>query len=165
MTSWWVDVTIETGQTRHSAELCLDIQQDLGPDATVGNTVPNGDLSMSNIIEAKTLPAAIRKMTDAAQTALAGRNLAFVVVAVDACTEAKLELRVDTPNYPNLVSGPEAATILGVNRQRLHQLATGHRDFPEPLYRLGVGSLWLRQSIETFARNWDRRPGRPRKTA
>jgi len=84
-------------------------------------------------------------------------------VAVDACSEEELERRADEPNFPELVSGPEAAKILGVNRQRVHQLATEHPDFPQPLYRLGVGSLWLRSAIEAFAARWERKPGRPAK--
>jgi hypothetical protein len=71
---------------------------------------------------------------------------------------------VDDSSLPALMSGAEAAELLGVSRQRVHQLATEHPAFPDPVYELGVGKLWLRETIETFARNWDRKPGR-RKTA
>jgi hypothetical protein len=94
-----------------------------------------------------------------------GHGLGFEIIAVDAWNEDELQRRVYAPSYPELVSGTEAATILGANRQRVHQLARSHPDFPEPLYRLGVGSLWIRQSIETFGQHWNRKPGRPRKTA
>jgi hypothetical protein len=67
------------------------------------------------------------------------------------------------PNKPDLVSGPEAAAILHVTRQRLHQLHNDHPDFPEPLYHLKVGPLWLRSAIEAFDRRWERKPGRPAK--
>lgn len=63
---------------------------------------------------------------------------------------------------PDLVSGPEVGRILGVNRQRVHQLAHQHSQFPKPLYQLGVGSLWDRHAIERFAQQWERKPGRPR---
>ena len=72
---------------------------------------------------------------------------------------------LERPNYPELVSGPEAAELLGVSRQRLYQLATEHRGFPEPLYRLRVGPLWARSAIEAFSQRWERKPGRPRRTA
>lgn len=67
--------------------------------------------------------------------------------------------------FPMLAGGTEAAEILGVSRQRVHQLATEHPDFPAPVARLSCGSIWLRGEIVWFARNWSRKPGRPRKAA
>lgn len=83
------------------------------------------------------------------------------VARVETVREDVLDEELARPNAPDLVSGPEAAAVLGVNRQRVHQLAHTHADFPEPLYRLGVGSLWTREAIEDFRRRWERRPGRP----
>lgn len=60
-----------------------------------------------------------------------------------------------------LASGREAATILGISRQRVHQLATQHPLFPAPVAQLASGSIWLRADIEEFARVWTRKPGRP----
>jgi hypothetical protein len=72
----------------------------------------------------------------------------------------------EAPNYPDLVGAIEAAAILGVSRQRVHQLLRENPGFPEPLYHLrSTGPLWVRQGIESFAQRWSRRPGRPRKTA
>jgi hypothetical protein len=87
------------------------------------------------------------------------------LVRVEATQHDVLDEQLAWPNYPDLVSGPEAAELLGVSRQRLHQLAHEHADFPEPLYRLRVGPLWVRSGIEAFGRRWERKPGRPRKTA
>jgi len=87
------------------------------------------------------------------------------LVRVEATRHDVLGEQLAWPNYPDLVSGPEAAELLGVSRQRLHQLAQEHAGFPEPLYRLRVGSLWVRSGIEAFGRRWERKPGRPRKTA
>jgi predicted DNA-binding transcriptional regulator AlpA len=78
---------------------------------------------------------------------------------------ADFEADVEQSTVPDLVSGPEVAEILGVSRQRVHQLAANHPQFPQPLYRLGVGSLWVRAAIERFAEEWERKPGRPRKSA
>jgi hypothetical protein len=76
------------------------------------------------------------------------------------------EAEAETPNYPDLVSAAEAAVILDISRQRVHQLWHGNPGFPEPLYRLGgAGPLWVRAGIESFARRWERRPGRPPKAA
>jgi hypothetical protein len=89
------------------------------------------------------------------------RGLEFEVMAVDACSEAELQRRVDKPNFPELVSGPERPRSLASSASACTS-SPAHPGFPEPLYRLGVGSLWIRQSIETFAQHWERRPGRPR---
>src|SRR4030095_8136327 len=67
------------------------------------------------------------------------------------------------PNSPDLVSGPEAAELLSVSRQRLRHLATAHPDFPPPLYKLRVGALWPRAAIQAFGAQWERKPGRPPK--
>lgn len=66
---------------------------------------------------------------------------------------------------PALASGREAANLLGVSRQRVHQLATQHPDFPAPVARLACGSIWLLSDVEDFARTWTRKPGRPPKAA
>jgi hypothetical protein len=68
------------------------------------------------------------------------------------------------PTLPDLVSVPEAAEILDVSQQRVRQLA-GSRGFPEPVYELRTGKLWLRDAIVAFGERWDRKPGRPDKGA
>jgi hypothetical protein len=69
-------------------------------------------------------------------------------------------------NHPDIVGALEAATILHVSRQRVHQLMHENPEFPGPLYHLrGTGPLWVRSGIEAFDRRWKRKPGRPAKTA
>ncbi len=63
---------------------------------------------------------------------------AWPVVRVEAVHEDVLAQELERPNLPDLVSGPEAAEILNVTRQRLHQLAATHSRFPRPLYELGA---------------------------
>ncbi|SDU79636.1 hypothetical protein SAMN04488563_6037 [Jiangella alkaliphila] len=87
------------------------------------------------------------------------------VVRVEAVRKDVRDAELERPTLPDLVSGPEAAEILGVSRQRVHQLAHEHPDFPEPAYQLGVGSLWLRAGVAAFGERWERRAGRPAKTA
>jgi hypothetical protein len=82
-------------------------------------------------------------------------------VRVEAVREDVLDEENARPNLPDLVSAPEAADILGVTSQRLHELAASNREFPEPLYELRAGKLWLRQAVEAFAEGWERKPGRP----
>ncbi len=87
------------------------------------------------------------------------------LVRVEAVRQDVLDEQLARPNYPDLVSGPEAAELLGVSRQRLWRLTQERPDFPRPLYRLRVGPLWIRSGIEAFAQRWERKPGRPRKAA
>jgi hypothetical protein len=84
------------------------------------------------------------------------------VVCAEAIREDVLAEQLARPSLPDLVSAPEAADILGVKLQRVHQLAAEHRDFPEPAYELRAGKLWLRAAIEAFAER-KRLPGRPRR--
>ena len=83
-------------------------------------------------------------------------------VRIEAIRQDVLAEQLERPALPDLVSAPEAADILGVRPQRLHQLADERRDFPEPAYELRAGKLWLRAAIEAFAQR-KRQPGRPRK--
>jgi hypothetical protein len=92
---------------------------------------------------------------------------AWPIVRADAVREdvydEDLHAELAQPGLPELVSGPEAAEILGVSVQRVHQLAVEHPDFPAPAYKLRAASLWLRPAIVSFGDRWDRRRGRPRK--
>ena len=88
---------------------------------------------------------------------------AWPVVRAEAVRADMLDEDLAQPQLPDLVSGPEAAEILSVSVQRLHQLAAEHPDFPAPAYKLRAASLWLRPAITAFGDRWDRKPGRPRK--
>lgn len=106
-------------------------------------------------------------MLKAAATAV---NDATAVVSVlpsglEVLDEDLYDSRATAPTVPELVSAVEAAELLGVSRQRIHQLHNEHKEFPEPLYRLRTGPLWTREAIEWFAGHWDRAPGRPARTA
>lgn len=55
-----------------------------------------------------------------------------------------------------MVAVAEIARMLGVSRQRVHQmLAAG--DFPEPIAELAVGRVWRRADVEAWARKTGRR--------
>jgi hypothetical protein len=84
------------------------------------------------------------------------------VVRLEAVRQDVLDAETERPTLPALVSAPEAAELLGVSAQRVHELATGHATFPEAVYELRTGKLWLRDAIIAFGQRWERRPGRPR---
>lgn len=84
---------------------------------------------------------------------------------IEALETAEAERRLAEPTIPPLVGAVEAAEILEVARQRVHQLAAENSSFPKPVVQTASGSLWTRASIEAFARSWTRKPGRPPKPA
>jgi hypothetical protein len=85
------------------------------------------------------------------------------IVRAEAVRHDALSAANARPTLPELISLPEAAELLGVSPQRVHELAATHANFPEPMYELRTGKLWLRDAIDAFATRWERKPGRPRK--
>jgi prophage regulatory protein len=59
----------------------------------------------------------------------------------------------------------EVAEVLGVSKQRVHQLIGAYKDFPTPMAELAMGRLWRRNDIEAWAASHPRPTGRPRKDA
>lgn len=82
------------------------------------------------------------------------------LVRAEAVREDVLDEQNAQPTLPDLVSAPDAADILRISPQRLHELS-GRPGFPKPIYELRTGKLWLRSAIETFDELWQRKPGRP----
>ena len=101
----------------------------------------------------------IEKMADKADMP------AWPVVRAEAVRQDVLDAENSRPTLPDLVSTPEAAEVLRVSPQRVHELAASKADFPEPIYELRAGKLWLRDAIEAYERRWQRKPGRPSKSA
>ena len=85
------------------------------------------------------------------------------IVRAEAVREDLFDEDLARPQWPDLVSGPEAAKMLGVTVQRVHQLAAAHSEFPRYAYKYDRVTLWHRAAIEKFKAGWDRKPGRPRK--
>jgi hypothetical protein len=90
---------------------------------------------------------------------------AWPIVRAESVREDVFVEDLAQPQLPDLVSGPEAADILGIPVQQVHQLAADHADFPAPAYQLRAASLWLRPTVVAFAERWDRRRGEPRQGA
>ena len=84
------------------------------------------------------------------------------VVRLEAVRHDVLDADNERPTLPALVSAPEAAEILGVSAQRVHELAAANPRFPEAAYELRTGKLWLRDAVVAFGQRWERKPGRPR---
>jgi hypothetical protein len=69
--------------------------------------------------------------------------------------------RLEIPNFPEVLGTTEVTELLGVTRQRLHQLRSAGR-FPAPMIELAATPLWLKTTIDSFLETWDRSGGRPR---
>ena len=52
----------------------------------------------------------------------------------------------------DLVGATEIAQLLGVTRQRVHQLSRG-AGFPEPVARLSMGTVWNAADIQDWIRD------------
>ncbi|MGH7642589.1 MAG: helix-turn-helix transcriptional regulator [Candidatus Dormibacteria bacterium] len=49
-----------------------------------------------------------------------------------------------------LVGIAETARMLGVSRQRVHQIAGTNPEFPKPVAELAAGRIWRRQEVEAW---------------
>jgi hypothetical protein len=111
--------------------------------------------------EADTPEAAIA----AARQRLAAAGVAVgPVIAAEVMPEAEADRRLAEPAFPELVGATEVADLLGVSRQRLHELRE-RKDFPAPVAQLAAGPVWRKGDLTAFADGWRRKPGRPRKNA
>jgi predicted DNA-binding transcriptional regulator AlpA len=65
--------------------------------------------------------------------------------------------------FPELAGLAEAATILGVSKQRVIELIGSDSQFPRPVAILACGRIYLRSAVEQYGRARNRRGGRPPK--
>lgn len=86
------------------------------------------------------------------------------IVAVEVLSDAEADARLARPAFPELVGIAEVAALLGVSRQRASELQK-RTGFPAPVAVLRAGPIWRKGDLDTFASEWDRKPGRPRRDA
>jgi predicted DNA-binding transcriptional regulator AlpA len=60
----------------------------------------------------------------------------------------------------HLVGVAEIARMLGVSRQRVHQIIASEPDFPKPEARLSAGAIWSTKEVESWIRSKGRGPER-----
>lgn len=66
---------------------------------------------------------------------------------------------------PKTCRSSEAGELLGVSRQRLHQLAAKDPNFPAPVENGPSGQYWLVREIKAYGKKRNTQTGRPRKLA
>jgi hypothetical protein len=123
---------------------------------------PDGDgVEVASYVEATSAVAAAEEFTTLLQKWMAGPWAAGSVASTRAMTEDVFERESTKPNLPKLAGAADAAEMLGVSRQRIHQLAQKHPRFPAPVDHVSGGPVWTEEAIEWFDSVWDRKPGRP----
>lgn len=108
-------------------------------------------------VEAGRLAEATDRAIDMTLDVLAGK-----VLAAEAMTEAEADRRLAEPAFPDLIGVTEAASLLGISRQRVHVLRE-RPEFPAPVAMLAAGPIWRKGDLSTFSDGWKRKAGRPRK--
>ena len=178
MNTWRVSIDLDTGVavTPAQADAVFDQLERYGaalgysPGATPGVEDPGAavvydDTRLSITLTVETSSAnplragELGRQIVSRAVATTGASIASWL-GVEAVTDDEADRRLADPPIPELVGTPEAGEILGVSRQRVHQLRQ-REDFPAPVVELGTGPLWTQMSIEAFDEAWNRTPGRP----
>lgn len=152
MTSYSVSITVES-----PAPIDADLIDTLG----AFPIIEHSDTKWTTLWMVDALDALEAVAVAAARTTEATHG---AVVAVEVLTEADLDRQLAEPAFPELVGVAEVAEMLGVTRQRASALQT-RSGFPTPVAVLRSGPVWRRGDLSTFAEEWTRQPGRPRRTA
>jgi predicted DNA-binding transcriptional regulator AlpA len=112
-------------------------------------------------VELATADAAVEYAEDVVQRlAVECRFPAWPILRLEVVDAELLDAELEASNFPDLVSTAEACEILGVTRQRIHELRVAGR-FPEPMVTLSGNPIWLRAAIMAFGERRNKKPGRP----
>ncbi|MGH3941819.1 MAG: hypothetical protein ACRDTG_24960 [Pseudonocardiaceae bacterium] len=162
MSEWLVSVSIDTGTALDEQTLTDLADAADRRDALVSNRAAGPGFTVTvDVMAADPLTAA----QDGLRLVLDELNPEVPAAVVDlrVTTPDQYEAETLRPDFPELVSAADAAEILGVSRQRIHQLAASNTHFPAPIARVATGPLWTVPAIEHFAEVWERKPGRPQR--
>lgn len=160
MSSWIAQVTVATPAPLKEHDLITLDEIAEQRDATIANRADGPGFTLTIGLDERDTIAAARTAAQFIHTVL-GKDPAGQVIDLRVCTPEQFDTEALRPDLPPLASAADVAEILGVSRQRVHQLAASNTRFPAPVARVGTGPLWTVPAIEHFARIWERRPGRP----
>lgn len=109
----------------------------------------NGRLGITFASEAETGLAAQREGADVAEKLLADLGLDESSLLGFSIVD-NTDLLREASSFPDIVGAGEVAIMLGVSRQRVHQLAA-RPDFPEPVRKLRATMVWRGVDIRAYA--------------
>ena len=156
MREWSIAISGAAAISEENADDLLDALADRAPVVSFG---PTG-MSVRFNVTASTAQEAVEQALEL----FGGLSVPLDIEALEAETAEALERHINEPNAPELVGVAEVADLLGVSKQRVSELAKGH-SFPRPLAELAAGPVWDLASLQRFATNWKRLPGRPHESA
>lgn len=162
MSEWLVSVSIDTG-TELDEQVLVDMADAAERrDASVANRATGPGFTVTVGIKAPDPLTAVQEGVRLVLDKL-DADMPASVVDLRVTTPEQFEAEALRPDFPELASAADAAEILGVSRQRVHQLAASNTHFPAPIGRVATGPLWTVPAIEHFAEVWERKPGRPQR--
>lgn len=164
--TWVVTLTYDADPSVDNMDWWAEELDHLDGSVARGPSIPYGDIDSTSVTvyisgeaAAEQAIAYARKHVDQIPILNDARLL-----SVDVTDEELYLRRADAPTLPEMVSSQEVAEILGVTRQRVSQLRSSPA-FPAALLELRTGPIWNAAAIKKFARDWPRKPGRPKMTA
>lgn len=165
-TTWMAELTLATAEPL-TEDYLVHLDQLAGEhDWSIASRAAGPGAELTAWRAASEPDTALAAVLGEVRTWLARHEVAATLVGVQVRSEADFEREVTAPTIPELLATTDVAEVLGVTRQRVHQLWADNPQFPQPVVRTGAGPLWTRQAVTWFASVWDRRPGRrPRSVA
>jgi hypothetical protein len=160
MKEWLVSVSVDTGAELDEQALMKLADAAERRDASVSNRAAGPGFTVTVDVKATDPLTAAQDVMQLIRDEL---GVAASVVDLRITTPEQFEAEALRPDFPELASAADAAEILGVSRQRVHQLAASNTRFPAPIARVATGPLWTVPAIEHFAEVWERKPGRPQR--
>lgn len=157
---WWAEVVFDDVPDTITEDQASKLVAELpgfGTAEHAGNRIRLSMIVDADAIDTATV-AAIQATRDTYAEAFGtGHDPAEVRVL----TAEQRDTEVAHPGPVDLAGIGDIATMLGVSRQRAHQL-TSRADFPAPIGATSSGPVFTRDSISVFAGTWHRQTGRPK---
>lgn len=156
---WSIEIEALSGDLRLDDDLADSVIEALAPNAPAVS-FDSKRLSVRFNVKAATETEAFTEGDRLFRKAMPGAQ----PVRVELETVEELDRELAASDVPDLVGVAELAALLHVSRQRASELAQS-REFPKPWVVLRSGPVWKRSTVARFTGQWNRQPGRPRRTA
>jgi hypothetical protein len=107
--------------------------------------------SVTMSIDMEDTPGRVAELAEGIVTEMATKAgfPAWRSIRAEVVDTAIRDAELERSPFPDVVGAGEVLGILGISKQRLHQLRSEGR-FPRPIRELSCGPLWLRPAVEAF---------------